>query len=114
MTKVVDDSSLQRRNFLKFFPRTSLIPIGEKLLLVKRCPLDHKTCHAGRQSAGKYGQSTNIDQRKITAVFRMKVRRIVIIEKHFDDDAEEAANLRHGWNGRAEQEKYLRVSCLLP
>jgi len=38
----------------------------------------------------------NIDQRKVTAVFRMKVRGVVIVEEHLDDDAEETADLRHG------------------
>ena len=44
----------------------------------------------------------------------MKVRRVVIIEEHLDDDAEETADLRHEWVGRVVREKCLRVSCPLP
>jgi hypothetical protein len=76
------------------------------------CPLDHKTCHPGRQSSSKYCQSANIDQRKITAILGMKVRWIMIVREHLDDDAEEAADLRHGRAGCAVRGMCLRVSGL--
>ena len=38
----------------------------------------------------------DIDQRDVTTVFRMKVRRVVIVKEHLDDDTEETADLRHG------------------
>ena len=43
---LVSQVSFQRRNFLEFLPRACPIPIGEKLLLMKRRPFDHKTRYA--------------------------------------------------------------------
>jgi len=62
----------------------------------------------------KHSQSANIDQRKVTAVLRMKVRRVVIVEEHLDDNAKETADLRHEWAGRVVREKCLPVSYPLP
>ena len=50
----------------------------------------------------------------VTAILRMKVRRVVIVEEHLDDDAEETADLRHEWAGRVVREKCLPVSYPLP
>jgi hypothetical protein len=69
--------SFQGRDLLEFLPRSGPIPVGEKLPLMKRRPLDHKTCYARRQPSGKHGQCSNIDQRKVIAIFRVKVRWIV-------------------------------------
>jgi hypothetical protein len=44
----------------------------------------------------------------------MKVRWIMIVEEHLDDDAEETADLRHGWAGRVVWEKRLLGSCPSP
>lgn len=63
---------------------------------MKRRPLDHKTRDARRQPSRKNCQSADIDQRKVAAVFRMEVRRVVIVKEHLDDDPEETADLRHG------------------
>jgi len=81
---------------------------------MKRRPLDHKTRYARRQPSRKHCQSANIDQRKGTAILRMKVRRVVVVEKHLDNDAEKTADLRHGRAGRVVREKCLPVSCPLP
>jgi hypothetical protein len=44
----------------------------------------------------------------------MKVRRVVIVEEHLDDNAEETADLTHVGAGRVVQEKCLPVSCPSP
>jgi hypothetical protein len=44
----------------------------------------------------------------------MKVWRVVIVEEHLDDDAEETADLRHGWAGRVGREKGLPGFYPLP
>ena len=54
----------------------------------------------GGNRSRKHCQSANIDQRKVTAILRMKVRRVVVVEEHLDDDAEEPTDLRHEWAGR--------------
>ena len=71
-----DPVSFQGRDLLKFLLRSCPIPIGEKLPLMKRCPLDHKTCYARRQPSRKHGQSSDIDQGEVTAILCMKVRRL--------------------------------------
>jgi hypothetical protein len=55
---------------------------------MSRRPLDHKTRYAGRQPSRKHRESANIDQRQVTTILRMKVRWVVIVEEHLDDDAE--------------------------
>jgi hypothetical protein len=41
----------------------------------------------------------------------MEVRRIVIVEEHLDDDAEEPADFRHGQARGATQGRRLPASC---
>jgi hypothetical protein len=43
----------------------------------------------------------------------MEMGGIVIIKEHLDDDAEEAADLRHGRTRSARREKRPLVACLL-
>ncbi len=77
-------------------------------------PLNYESYRTRRQVAGEDGQVANIDQRKIAAVLGMEVRRIVIVEEHLDDDAEEPADLRHGWVRAAGRGRGLPASCPLP
>jgi hypothetical protein len=44
----------------------------------------------------------------------MKMWRIVIVEKHLDDDAEETADLRHGRDCFVGRERGLPGFCPLP
>jgi len=87
--------------------------LREELLLMKCCPLNHESHHARRQAPGEDGQVADIDQGKVTAVLRMEVRRIVIVEEHLDDNAEEPADFRHGQAPGATRGKRLPVSCPL-
>jgi len=90
------------------------IPVSEEFLLMEGRPFNHESYHARRQPAGEDGEVADIKQRKVAAVFRMEVRRIVIVEEHLDDDAEEPADLRHGRARAAGRERRLPASCPLP
>ena len=81
---------------------------------MKRRPLDHKTRYPGRQPSRKHRESANIYQSKLTAILRMKMRWVVIVKEHLDNDAEETTDLRHGRAGGVAREKCLQVSCPLP
>ena len=43
--------------------------------------------------------SCNVDYGAVLAIVGMEVGRIVIVGKHANDDAVEAAEFRHGWEG---------------
>jgi len=77
-------------------------------------PLNHESRHARGQPAGEDGQVADIDQSKVAGVLGMEVRGIVIVEEHLDDDAKEAADLRHGRARAAGRDRGLPASCPLP
>ena len=81
---------------MQFFAGPCPIPISEKLLLVHCRPFNHEARYPRREASGKYRESSNVDECHISAILRMKVRRVVIVKKHLDHNAEETADFRHG------------------
>ena len=77
-------------------------------------PLDYESHRARWQPTGEDGQVADIDQSKGAAVLRMEVRRVVIVEEHLDDDAEEPADLRHGLARGVAPGRRLPASCPSP
>lgn len=72
------------------------LPVLNEFRLVKRGPLDDEAHRPWRESPGEHRKPLNVNQRHIVPILGMKMRRIVVVEKHLDHDAEEAADFRHG------------------
>jgi len=71
------------------------LPIVKQFILVLRCPFDDKSKRSWRQVAREDSKGVYVNQHLILSIKRMEVRRIVIIEKHLDDDPIKSGNLRH-------------------
>ncbi len=59
---------------------------------------NHASTSPGERSFDD-GSSCNVDKGAVLAIEGMEVRRIVVVGKHANDDAVEAAEFRHGWEG---------------
>jgi hypothetical protein len=60
-------------------------------------PLDDETQDARRKAPLQHTQRGNFDGRLVAPITGMEMRWIVLIVKHGDNDAEESADLWHGW-----------------
>jgi hypothetical protein len=70
-------------------------PVAEQFILVLRCPFDHETKCPWREVACEDSKGYYINQHLILSIKRMEMRRIVVIEKHLDDDPIKSGNFRH-------------------
>ena len=106
--------SFKRRDLLKDLPCPCFIPVSDEFLLVERRPFDHKPCDTGWQATREDREVVNINQRNVSAVFRVEMWRIVVIEEHLNDDAKESTDLRHVKTRDATRGKRPQAFCLLP
>jgi hypothetical protein len=61
------------------------LSVGEEFLLVDPRPLDHEADRPRRQTAGEDREGADIDQSKVTRIFRMEMWWIVVVEERLDD-----------------------------
>lgn len=111
---MVSRSYSQGRDFLELLPRTCPNPSRREAPADEASPTRSQDLLREAATVQKTLPECEYRQRKVTAILRMKVRRVVIVEEHLDHNAEETADLRHGWAGRVVREKCLPVSCRLP
>src|SRR5512137_331895 len=88
-------SLLQRRNGLRRPTPLSHLPGSPQFLTMERGPFQHEGERPPREFATVDLQRFNEKQRLRTRVLRMKVRRLMVIIEHLDDDAKEPTDLRH-------------------
>jgi len=89
----------------------SLVPKSKQFPLVLRRPFYNQPQHPGRKMTSDNHQRLYIYHGFVFAILRVKMRRRVLVEEHFDADAEEAADLRHvGASSLATSGRDLRVS----
>jgi hypothetical protein len=85
---------VERFNLAKCFLRLSSDPVRHKLLLVQSSPFNNQAQYSRRQPTGEKRQVSYLDQSFFLPVLGMKVRRGVLLKKHFDHNAEKTADLR--------------------
>src|ERR1039458_8368333 len=86
---------LQRRDGLQSRLSPRQVPVFHQFGTVEGSPLDHESQYSGRQMTFQEGQRFDRDQRSLTRVAHMKVRRRMVVVEHLNYDTEEPADLRH-------------------
>jgi len=94
--RVIERFLFQGGYFNEFLLPSRSFPIREKFSLMKSRPFDHKAQCTRRQPPGKHEDIGDVNERQFPAVLCVEMGRIVIVEEHFDDDAEETTDFRHG------------------
>ena len=87
--------SWKRINPIKRFHVPCLLPCVDQFTLVLGCPFHDEARRTRRDTAANYGKCIRIDNHLIATVLRVKVRRIVVVVVHFDDDTVKPTKFRH-------------------
>jgi len=87
--------SLQRLNRAQGLMCASALPIVVELCNVCDAPLQHMRKGSLRQVAPEDLAIANADSNFVVSVCRVKVRRVMVVVKHPNDDAEESADFGH-------------------
>jgi hypothetical protein len=85
----ITNTSLERFDFLERLAIPGQSPVFFKLQYMKIDPFPDKLGRRSRNKVALEDVSVKIEDRLRAGVFRMKMRRIMIIKEHPDDDSEE-------------------------
>jgi hypothetical protein len=74
---------------------SGLLPDVPKFLLVLRRPFHHQSRGARSELSRDHSERLNVDDYLVATMFRVKMRRLMVIVEHPDHDAVEATDFRH-------------------